>query len=115
MDRYSTTTGTMARPPSFPTPLPSMRYDALWTDLDSGINIWDNIPAIVRQSFRQLLAMMDETNNRSKFITTEMTEQFKQVDIRCKQIEDRQSQTERNYQVIQSQIQDIRKYVHTTG
>ena len=109
MERLNSTSNTMSRPPSFPTPLPSMRYDALWTDLDIGKNMWDNIPAIIRQSFRQLLAMMDEMNNRTKFITTEMTDQFKNVDIRCKELQDRQSQSERNYQVIQNQIQDIKK------
>ncbi len=60
-----------ARPSTFPVPLPSMRHEALWADLDSGKGLWENVPPILRQAFRHLLALADETASRQRFMAAE--------------------------------------------
>jgi hypothetical protein len=60
-----------ARPSTFPVPLPSMRHEALWADLDSGKGLWENVPPILREAFRHLLALADETSSRQRFMATE--------------------------------------------
>ena len=53
---------------------PASHPSTLWQDMDSGSGAWDNIPPIIRSSFRGLLTLLDDMVERTEYSNSRVGE-----------------------------------------
>lgn len=71
-----------------------MATSSLWTDMDTGVGLWENIPSAIRQGFRAVLASLQNESNVKEEIHTSMLDIESDLRKRIEELTNSQSRLE---------------------
>jgi hypothetical protein len=92
-----------------PPPAGGPRHDPLWTELDAGRGMWENVPSTVRQAFRTLLTQADEAHHRMAFLTSEAADKETKNDARMTRLEQSQAVREQGERSLREETATMKR------